>query len=200
VRIPAGDALTVADTVFLPEFLTPAFELPPGPGERFTQPIPFSPRQVATVGPDGRVWTGTGATYTIAEIRGRGDTVRRIMLDVAPAELTAAEKRRADSLTTRAESLGFVVNRSRIPKTQPHISGIHISTNGEIWVRRASADMNAPRPDVFDVFDAHGRYIGTVPAPVDANPAPWISDRHVLGVQRDSSDVPCVVLLRIVRQ
>ena len=56
---------------------------------------------------------------------------------------------------------------------------------------------------IYDVFDAMGRYLGNVFVPfrLQRSPAPMIRDRMLFGVVRDDLDVQYVVRARIgVRQ
>jgi hypothetical protein len=203
VRMTVDSEIVARDTVTLAPFTPLLFQRPPGQGERMGTIVPYSPRQVTAVGPRGDVWTGVGDRYRVANVRGDDDTVRVVELEAPRASLSDAERHRADSVAARAAARGFVADRSRIPSAHPYFTSLTVDEDDRLWVRRPAADPPL-EPDgtcgaVYDVFTPGGRYLGSVPAPVDAVPAPYITRRYLVGVRRDTLDVPYVEVFRIVR-
>ena len=78
-----------------------------------------------------------------------------------------------------------------------------VSEDGYLWVRRPIDQPDLTEHGsiaaVYDVFAADGRYLGSMPAPVGGDPKPHITDQYLVGVQRDSLDVPYVEVYRIIK-
>lgn len=102
------------------------------------------------------------------------------------------------------------------PEHLPFIEGLLVGPDGELWVERADRHPNPAlravahqygyvrhawlptwaAPRVFDIFDAEGRYEGTVELPDDFAPMAIVGNR-VYGVHYDHLDVERVVVHEI---
>jgi hypothetical protein len=95
------------------------------------------------------------------------------------------------------------VDESRVPAAHPLFTSIAIAENGDIWVRRHAEEVrptaSGGRGALFDVFNAVGRYLGSVPAPVAEWPSPHIANGFLVGITRDELGVDYVEVYRIVR-
>jgi hypothetical protein len=153
---------------------------------------PFWPRHGAILGPRGTIATFSGDRYVVAlhELQPNGagqwrawrpgDPVRRIERAVAPVLLAAAE--RADWLnheraTYRERRLS---QTPQVPAVKPAIEYLRFAPDGRLWVQVAAPSERIPaaerrpqtgtsvppvawrQPQVYDVFEPGGRWIGTV--------------------------------------
>lgn len=204
VRMAAGDTVTVRDTVPLPAYARPPLhQRPAQPGrEQLGMPMAFAPRSFAAVGPDGTAWAGIGDAYRIARLGARGDTLRIVELDVAPAPFTEPERAMVADTAEAVRRRGLTETVGAVPTAHPYFTGLVVSDAGELWVRRPSAAApvrtDGGRGAVYDVFDADGRLLGSTPLALDEHPAPQIVRGYVVGVTRDSLDVPYVAVYRRV--
>ena len=134
--------------------------------------IPFSPRPIVAVGPDGRIARALGDTYRIEVLDQNGRVERVITREVETVTVTAAER---DSLTVamresaREMAEGGTLEEFEFPTTKPAITHVFADAAGNWWVG-AQREPNrfappTPHPRSFDVFDAEGRFLGSVETP-----------------------------------
>ncbi len=93
---------------------------------------------------------------------------------------------------------GGKVDRSKFPEVKPAIERFYVDDRGRLWVLPVARRGFEGRR--FDVFDAHGRYLGPVelPFPLYTSVPPVFRDGRLYAVTRDELDVPYVVRARIV--
>jgi 6-bladed beta-propeller len=156
--------------------------------------------------PELRIHDARGALTRIVR---RDDWLPRPVDDAVHAALVA-------KLEEKFALLGAdpaVVSRLDLVRSThlPVVAGVLAGPDGTIWVQRTGPPdtfdamaINAPEnargfggPD-WDVFDAGGRFLGTVTLPAAVRVARILGDR-LYGIARDSLDVEQVVRARIVR-
>lgn len=161
--------------------------------------VPFAPLPVWDVMHAGTILSSSGREYTFIETDTEGDTLRVITGPTRePVEIPAGE--RADSaraLDIRLDSvpvpldqvigLGEGIRERRLPTTLPPLIGIHVATDGSIWVEKWPPEGQAGSR-FYDVLDADGRLRTRVMlrAPLTRDPPPFFGARYVVGVVRDA--------------
>ena len=85
-----------------------------------------------------------------------------------------------------------------IPGTKPHFTGLFTDDAGNLWVRptreRGATDTS------FDVFDAEGRFLGTITTPLRVSMrTPVFADGRMYAIVLDENDVAYVSRLRVVK-
>lgn len=193
--IPHG--LASGDTVLLGVSMPPGFEVQMG-SERGVVVPPFAPYRVQEVGPDGRIWVGTGDAYELHQVRASGDTVLTVVRRTGSIPLSeSAHEELADWVREMREQ-GIRGDESVLPTRYPYFSRIIVAEDGAVWVFRDAPDGESH----FEVFDPSGRYLGAVQTDLRAGIIgvhPHITSDYVLGVVEDQMGVQSVALHRIVR-
>lgn len=97
--------------------------------------------------------------------------------------------------------------RMRIAESFPALAAVHVAPDGGVWVQRVRVPSDAEGADPvdpmdlgspdWDVFDAAGRWLGTVRLP-DGFTLMSLGDQVLHGVLRDDLDVQSVVRVRLV--
>jgi len=161
--------------------------------------IPFDPRLVTTVDPDGGFWQVHTAGYRVARLNEKGDTTLVIEVDVdplpvEPEDLSAFMDRFPESDTDRRRAAEEAAQFIRPSK--PIIRGTFMDDGARLWIEREVRDGANPH---FDVFDRSGDFQGSVQ--IGFSPAPYrpIRIRHgfLYAVELDELDVPSVVRARV---
>ncbi len=158
--------------------------------------VPFAPLPVWDVTPRGTLISGDGRTYVLRETDRAGALLREYRRDVAP--LRIPEQLRSDSLAAldaRLDSVPVpfsqvngmppeVVDR-QLPETFPAYVAVYATPEGQIWVRRWTAEQG--ERSVFDVFEGDGTFSHVVVLPRDiaAFPTPVLSRDGVAAVGID---------------
>ncbi|MEQ9399068.1 MAG: 6-bladed beta-propeller [Longimicrobiales bacterium] len=141
-------------------------------------------------------WT---ATYAVARLDTRGDTLRVVHRTVPTHPVSDAEwaagmaeyEAREETHGNPGDCEPASVTR---PDRKPPIHRLHFDHEGRLIVERNTADGTA-----YDLYDAEGRIRGTVPAPPHRDEVPpFFRNDHVYLVEVDSLDVPRVVGYRLV--
>ncbi len=173
------------DTLSLPLLESPARTLRRGSNYEIRQ-LPMRPRILWSASPDGTIWLANTAEYRLHEVAFSGDTVRTVELDRPQTPISARER---DSLA--AES-GFPVRE--LPRYRPMMNRLDVAPDGWMWVWRTAGDGFE-----WDIFDACGRFAGTVSPPVrlDRTPMQVLRDGQLLAVTKNELDVEFVVRLRL---
>lgn len=160
--------------------------------------VPFAPLPVWDVTHAGTILSADGSRDEILETNAAGDTLRVIAGAWEPKIIPAAEKAdsaraldaRLDTLPVpidRVVNLGDGVRERQLPETLPPIIGIHVATDGRIWVERWPSEGQS-NSRFYDVLNADGVLIERIVlrAPLTRNPPPFFGARHVVGVLRDA--------------
>jgi hypothetical protein len=181
--------------------------------------LPFAPQNPWTVSPLGYAVGGVSTRYAVEAFRPDGRVVR-MERAVEPVPVTAGERaHREAQITTslRQTDPSWRWSGPGIPSTKAPFTQVLADADGRVWVRVAAPgevvppeerpeprpgqpayDGPAPwrEPNIYDVFDADGRFLGTLPMPPRFTWSGARGDR-VWGVQRDELDVEYVTVLRI---
>jgi hypothetical protein len=204
-----------ADTLFVPSYETAlghrsASYRVSATGGRMLRGLsvaPFEPLASWDVTPAGTLISGDGAHYAIAETTLTGDTVA--LFSRTGTERTVAPDERADSMAAlgarldsvpvpldRVEGMSERVRSRSLPDSVPAFLSVWSGEDGKHWIRRWPAAGRGGH-SFFDVFDAHGIFLGVVVVPVtfERTPAPVFLERALYGVIRD----PDTGVDRIVR-
>ena len=125
---------------------------------------PFGSKAIYAVTPDGRLAVGRTGTYRIGVIGAAGDTVRVFTRAVDPIPIadSAWSAGTADFAEFKEKHPGAPCEPSGFerPAAQPPIRLFRWDDEGRLWV-----EATTPEGYRFDVFDADGALLGSVPAP-----------------------------------
>ena len=184
----------------------------------FTGPVPFAPRFLWTMHPNGRFLSGISAEYRLD--LPTADGVLRIERVHAPVPVSDAERDYERQNTVRI--VRFTVPNWRwsgppIPQFKPVFRELAAGRDGRIWVRLSTEGRRVENEDGdpdnpflqpvswheatrYDVFEPDGTYLGAVDAPEDFQsfPPPVFDGDHVWAVTADEVGVERVVRYRIV--
>lgn len=148
-----------------------------------------------------RVLVADNARYELAERAPDGRVTRLIRRAAEREPVTEAdreaflEQRRAaaSSAGRFREAQERVIRAMTFPERKAHFTGLLLDPAGNAWVERPAAP-GADTP--WDVFDAQGRWLGTVAVPAELR-VRQIGTDFLAGVWRDELDVPRVRVHRI---
>ena len=148
------------------------------------------------------VYVGTSNRAEIAVMRHDGKILRLVRWNTIPAPVTPADIDVYISDRSAEFSPGELRDRMRaqfeqapFPTSKPLFSGLLISDDGSMWVRRFSATSHSVAT-VFDVFDSTGRSLGSVDMPTGFQPT-QIAPDFTIGTWKDVDDLPHVRLYRL---
>ncbi len=210
--IHLGPNAAIIDTIPVPK------ETDPAPSFVLAGPsgydAPFTRELIAKMGSNGHLITAHTGTYAFDQHR-RGAPVLRIERSYTPLPVTRAERAEWQAWADRFERNARADRepvKYHIPDTKPAFSDLRTDSRGRIWVRRYVAAQSRPgpvrepgddrprrvwrEPPTFDVFEADGRFLGTITFPFggymyDA------ADRHIWATVVGESDEEYVVRYRI---
>jgi len=156
--------------------------------------IPFDARPITVVDQEGTIWRTGSASYRVARLNGRGDTLLVIESDTPAPPVTDADRSWYVNIVVEQSPADRRVAEdvaALMPETKPAIASLTVDDEGRLWVGRAVAEEADPE---YDVFDRDGSYRGTVA--LGFRPAPYTPIRvrqgRVYAIVRDSLDVPYV--------
>jgi hypothetical protein len=179
--------------------------------------VPFAPTTSWTLLPDGRVAGGVSTRYAI-DIIENDARIRRIErasepVYVAPGERSYHEHRTTSNM--RRTDPNWRWSGPAIPDAKAPFSNVRADADGRLWVRVATAGEIVPpaeRPEpqpgaaagpepwreplAFDVFEADGRFLGTVTPPRRFTFHGARGDQ-LWGTILDEYDVAYVVVLKL---
>lgn len=158
-------------------------------------PVPYGANTHVVVHGDS-VYVADSERYRVDRLRGTGrpeTSVRRVAaaMPVTEGDMEAFRSWRADALPPhlRAAAQAMVAKVPRRPGRSAH-AGIAVASTGDVWVARA---WEYEGQGIWDVFDANGRFQGSVQAPV-ALQITDVGETYLLGTVRDSQGVQSVHL------
>lgn len=216
VRFGAG-GLPV-DTIEVPAYDLPAAAIvaqPPG-GPTASRMVPYFPLRQFAYMPDMQFVSGRSDVYVLHRQRPDGG-VLRIERDAPAVPVSAAERSEQEALAThvmRDVDPSWRWNGPPIPEVKPYFKALRSGMDGRIWAQlsqpgeldpeadtvQRNPDARPPiryrEPQVWDVFEADGRYLGQVELPFGFT-LHVMRGEHVWGVLRDELDVQSVVRARI---
>ncbi len=182
-----GDGTSAGDTVPIPDF--PAPRRPTlqaaSAGRYVVRQLPFAARSVVGVAPEGAIVGGRGDQYRLDVIR-RSDLPMQIVRTVAAAPIAIRERTdsaRQATIEMQAVDPSWKWHGPGVPYQKSFFHRILFDHQGRLWVERplpsvrSSPDDAASRSwwrsaarvwreDVaYDLFDASGRFMGSVIPP-----------------------------------
>ncbi len=187
---------------------------PPGPelisirqsdgGPEIQVPPPFSVVPAMFLGSEMDLWLGQGD--------GRHYEIRRVALDVGNVTLTIRREYHPLAIPDQVRATALELFRERylpdpasrngvglevVPRVYPPFRGLHVATDGYLWVRR----MVGGGIEGFDVFRPDGHYVGQ-PEMVGGVLSPTmeveaITDRAIVAIDTDDLGVDYVVWMDI---
>jgi hypothetical protein len=167
-------------------------------------PVPFSPRPVVAVAPDGRIARTLGTDYRIEVLDPAGGVERVITRSVEPVAVSATERDSAlEAMRASASELvsGGVLDEFVFPATKPAITHLIADASGRWWVGSQRVAYRfappTPHPESFDVFDGDGRFLGTVATPFRILE---VGVDYVAGVSDDSLGVSYAVVAPLTKR
>jgi hypothetical protein len=168
---------------------------------------PFHSRSsLAANGAPMRIAIAENPHWEIEVFSGEGRKLQIIRRDGGRRAPNEAESKWADSAirspggrfyTQDPVERGKLLAEMQVPDSLPGHQGILLTTRGEIFSRQWTYwEMGAP--SLFDVFDADGRWLGTLTLPSRFRLIEGGED-YLLGVRFDEDDVPSVVMYGLKR-
>ena len=162
--------------------------------------VPFAPLPAWDVTPAGTLLSSAATRYALIETDVNDDTVRVIegpggtLREIPAAE--AADSARAldarlDSLRVpidEVQGVGEGVRERRLPAELPALIGIHVATNGTIWVEQWPPEGQG-QSRFYDVFDVNGQFTSSVVlrAALNRDPPAFFGSHFLAGVTTDSA-------------
>ena len=180
--------------------------------------VPFSPRLLWTVHPNGHFLTGISTQYRIELPRDNGVLrIERAYDQVPVSEGERDYQRERITRSMRATQPNWSWNGPPIPDYKPSFQELLAGRNGRIWVRLSTEgqaienenyDPDNPYSQPifwreairYDVFEPDGTYLGVVVPPDDFDnlPLPVFDGDRVWAVTTDELGVERVMRYRIV--
>lgn len=192
---PAGGP---TDTVSVPAFEGPTFELTEGGRRIMTAPVPFAPTLRWRYDSRGFLWWGVTGRYRLHQVTLAGDTVRIVERAWDPVPVSPAERDSAVAAMEWFTRQGGVVEASRIPDGKPAFRHFHQDDRGHLWV--VPSLPASPPVHAADLFDPEGRYLGRLELPFDLPFAPVVfRDDRLYTVVQDEAGVPQLVRAAVLR-
>ena len=191
------ETMTLAEVTDLPR---KALSLP-SCGMSFTNMSPIFSPDLPWAAYGDRIVIARNPEYVLDEyVSGRH--VRSIRRNIPPREATAelAKESLGDAFRVRVEGEERVCDPAEVVEQQgfaphlPSIERIALSPDGHLWVQRYTVGKE---PGPIDVFDAEGRYIGTI-EDGSTFPIGFLPDGRLLVPEMDDMDVQRLVI-RTVR-
>jgi hypothetical protein len=197
------------------------FRAPPPPKEPLT-PHAFQARVLWSAAPDGRVALVDTVAYEIRFFDVSGQPGAHLTRALQPREPSRTDVQRAreefrkqlirpdgqSRVATVNAAGGNPPDRNELTKrTQaaidamtheplvPVLKEIRFDATGRLWVARNAAVWGDSSP--IDLFDPSGSYLGTITRGIDRLPDAFGPDNLAAWIERDSLDVPVVVVRRI---
>ncbi|MEZ4416698.1 MAG: hypothetical protein R3E10_13200 [Gemmatimonadota bacterium] len=182
--------------------------------------VPFSPQQMYVLDRFGNYVHGIADALRF-DVLHRDGSVLRVSKAYEPVPVSEGERTAREQVATRnlrSVDPSWTWDGPPIPDVKPAYQGLVVSDEGDVWVllhgpgrdtgepayEAAAGEARAPNrwtePNLFEVFDREGRYLGRVPAPdrLRMNPRPVIRAGRLWAVVTDELDVQHVVRFRLV--
>ncbi len=188
---------------------------------RSTMWVPFGPRVIAEIAPDGSMVSGRADAYRFEVVRRDGSTMV-VTKDWAPAPVLADEgdwyRRRLTALWRAATDESWKWLGGDVPAKKGAYKHIIPTIDGRFWVIREMAGIrrddcdNEPadyygfdrspcwvQPFTADVFDEEGRFLGPVPMPdgIRYHMRPFIRGDMVIALLESADGVAYVKRYRL---
>lgn len=162
--------------------------------------IPFAPRQVWHLDPQGAWWCGSATDYHIQQASlATGALLRELRRDQGrvriPNQIRDSVQRYYEATFTRVPPGTF--DFSMMPREYPMFEGLMLDDAGNLWAMR-----NAAQGLVAEVWSPQGRLISSVKVPEGRHTAVASQVRRgkFYSIALDEDDVPSVVRYRIEKR
>ena len=157
---------------------------------------PYADRLIASPAPGAQRIVGHGSDYRLAFIDPGGDTTRILSRSIEPIPLTDAEwdtvqsgEREFRQNWSGAECEGSIER----PAHRPVLREVYFDHDGRLLVEHATAEGSA-----FDLFDAEGAWLATIPAPErDRSVPPYLRADRLYLATADSLGVQKLNVFRV---
>lgn len=194
-----GPGLAPQDSFLIPAFEEQVFEVSTQDGGNRSVSridVPFSPRQLWRMDPQGNVWVAVTDRYRLQRHRFDGSVDKVVEGTARPRRVTREDRERALEGYKDFTQKGGKIDASRIPGTHPLIADFFFGEDETLWVRLTTGRNE---PVAFDVFDGSGTYLGRVQTPtfLGISPAPVFRDGRMAATVPDEDGVPSVVVMRV---
>jgi hypothetical protein len=194
-------AFTAVDTLHPPRdpVQRDRFELRGPTGGGIVAGVPYQGGLVWRLSDRGTLWALITDEYRLFELSAAGDTLRTITRAYSPLPVTAADRERARDDLRWFTDQGGQIDLARLPRTKPAAASFFVDDERNIWVELVAEGDDAGR--LHDVFDAEGRFLGTLRLPfaLARAPFPIVRDGMLYGVTEDELGVPYVVRASIAK-
>ncbi|MYH52566.1 MAG: 6-bladed beta-propeller [Gemmatimonadetes bacterium] len=163
--------------------------------------VPFQGSMRWRFSPAGTVWTLLTARYELTEMTTGGEVLRTVTKDHEPFPVSDEDREAAIADLEWFTSRGGQIDPAKFPGNIPATASFFIDDEGNLWVeRRVADDDEGDAGRLFDIFEAEGRYLGTLRLPFGlawSIPEPLVREGVLYGVTSDGAGVPYVVRGRI---
>lgn len=167
-------------------------------------PVPFTPRMIHGITPEGALVFGWSGAYRLARTDGHGDTLAILSRDWT-AEPLAGERKAATierMIREQGPEMDEALLRRSFPVGEisdalPAFEAIHVDGRGNLWLVTDSDSTYAR----LDVFSPDGAWLGRVALPEPLrpySPIVWGEDRLYVA-REDDEGVPYIARYRIER-
>lgn len=163
--------------------------------------VPFQGFMAWRFSRTGTFWTLHTGRYELTEVTTDGEVLRRITKDQEPIPVADEELEEAIGRLEWFTRQGGTIDRSKFPGSKPSTTSFFVDDEDNLWVQRAvrfGEEADADRS--FDIFEAEGRFLGTVTLPFAlpwSIPEPIVRGDFLYGVTNDEVGVEYVVRARI---
>ncbi len=208
----------VLDTVPLPSGARATLVARRG-GNTAELPLPFAANALWAWHPSGGFARADGDRYAITWPSARG--LIRVERQVRPVTVSDAEAAQERAYVTKGLQWldpAWTWTGPDIPPTKPLLSRLFTGSDGSVWALREGEAVDGEDPEYqpndassverrlrsalsFDAFQADGRFLGSVAAPVglQLRPQPVFDSTGVVGLEIDGEGVPRLVRYRVVK-
>lgn len=202
VMLRHNASFTSVDTIELPRdpVKRTGFEVRNKEGGRLAAGAPFQGRLLWRLSRHGTIWVLITDQYRLVELEANGDTLRTVSREFSPLPVTEADRTRAREELKWFTQQGGQIDWSKVPDSMPLATDFFLDDEDGLWVAVPTAQGESGRQ--FQIFDRVGRYMGDVQIPfaVSRFPRPIFRRGMMYAVTHDASDVPHVVVARIVKR
>jgi hypothetical protein len=183
------------DSVYVGRTAARSFVVSMAGGGLASFPVPFDPRVVIRLDPEGGFWRSSGHEYRVARLDARGDTVLVIEAAVPRLPVTAADRARVvEAMTEQSPDLDGAARElvALAPDRQPALDRLLVDEEGRLWVRRVREEG---APPLYDLFDGEGGYLGSLEPAFQPHSfwVPTIRGGHAYFLVPGELEVPTVV-------
>lgn len=113
-------------------------------GRRGLVEAPFPARPLWSVSPRGGFWYGDSRSYRLTKFTEQGELSQELVVPVEGADVTSADREEyispPDYPPERRDQIAKQRRKVAIPARKPVLASLHVSEEGDLWVKLASTD------------------------------------------------------------